>query len=99
MDGALYKFYLRVGLGSGKENTCRDKQKIANEKEAKETAALATTTFKKPMGYYPCIFCGYWHVGSRMPFEAMLSLEKKGQTILTQYKVLKNLRKHENNSL
>jgi hypothetical protein len=89
MDGVLYKFYLRVGLGSGKENTCDDKKKIASESEARKLAQYSTESFQRPMGYYPCIFCGYWHVGGRIPFEEMLRLEKKGQAILLKYKEMK----------
>jgi len=85
MDKSLYNFYIKVGMASGKENVCDGKKQLTSESYARKVALKSTLLYKAQMVHYPCVFCGNWHVGHKMPFSKMLILEKRGEEFLKQH--------------
>lgn len=65
MEEVLYDKHLEVGRLIGRARTCGTKVRIQSEEEARDTV-LRHNKWKNryhDVEYYPCAFCGCWHVG------------------------------------
>ena len=73
---------LRAGLACGRTSTCGRKERFVQETAANLVASTLSKKINKKLEAYPCIFCGYWHIGNKIDIIELSKLADKLDNML-----------------
>jgi len=80
MTPEIYELHMLVGRKAGFKKTCGNKVQYPDEEAARDAAFHVNKkrAARRKQSYYPCLFCGNWHIGGKMNVEGLRSYLKNG---------------------
>ncbi len=78
MKDKEYNLNLKAGFKIGNNKICGKRTKYRSEETARKALFMRLERKKSQnfLGYYPCVFCGGWHIGLKMFMKSLIKYEK-----------------------